>query len=187
MFDLVELKKINPRILLDIRYATSNNFIGHAVYSSSHCFLVRKTAERLSLVQEKLESIHLGLKIFDGYRPLTVQKIFWELVPDSRYVADPAEGSKHNRGASVDVTLVDKGGCELLMPTGYDDFTEKAGFVYKQGPKEAIENRELLRKVMCEQGFLSTETEWWHYDDPEWEKYPLRDVSFDDLLLFLRA
>ena len=177
MNDLVELIKISPKILLDIRYAGTNNFTGRAVYPSSRCFLLKKAAVRLHRVQQNLEKMGLGLLVFDGYRPLSVQKIFWSIVPDPRYVADPAEGSKHNRGASVDLTLVGPDGRELPMPTEFDDFTEKAGHGYRDAPEEAIGNRDLLRTAMEAEGFIPYEGEWWHYDDPDWKNHPILDID----------
>jgi len=180
MHDLIELKKLSPNILLEILYATPNNFVGKAVYPSSRCFLRRSTAIRLHKVQLALEKMGLGLKVWDGYRPLSVQKIFWSLFPDPLYVADPAEGSRHNRGASVDLTLVDKQGNELPMPTAFDDFSEKASRSYEGGLEET-RNRRLLESAMAKEGFLEYPHEWWHFDDPEWEAYPILDVGFDEL------
>lgn len=171
--DLVEL---SSRIRLDLRYAGPNNFTGRVVYLSARCFLLRPTAERLLRVQVKLEAKKLGLKVFDGYRPLSVQKIFWELVPDPRYVADPAIGSKHNRGAAVDLTLVGLDGGDLPMPTDFDDFSFKAARSYQGGSKEALRNRDQLEEAMKSEGFIPYENEWWHYDDPDWEKYPILDI-----------
>lgn len=176
MHNLVELIQVSPRIQLDIRYASSNNFAGRAVYPSSRCFLLRQAAERLHRVQLALEKKGLGLKVYDGYRPLSVQKIFWSMVPDPRYVADPAEGSRHNRGASVDLTLVGADGRELLMPTEFDDFTEKAAHAYQGGPKEALKNRALLDQAMKAEGFIPIDSEWWHYDDPDWKNFPILDI-----------
>lgn len=177
MKDLVEVTNVSPRIRLDIRYATPNNFTGKKVYSSQRCFLRRKTAERLHLVQLMLEKQGLGLKIYDAYRPLSVQKDFWNLVPDPNFVANPIEGSKHNRGASVDLTLVDSMGKELPMPTDFDEFSEKASRKFHGCSKEARKNRELLEKAMTAQGFIPFEHEWWHFDDPEWEDYPILDLD----------
>ena len=162
MKDLVELICVSPNIILDIRYATANNFTGRAVYPSSRCFLLRRTAERLHRVQLALEKRGMGLQVFDGYRPPEVQKIFWELMPDPRYVADPAAGSKHNRGSAVDLTLAGR-----LMPTDFDDFSGRASHSYQGGSQETLENRELLRQAMAAEGFLPYEPEWWHYDDPD--------------------
>ncbi|MBS0604629.1 MAG: D-alanyl-D-alanine dipeptidase [Verrucomicrobia bacterium] len=179
--DLVDIHSINPRILVDIRYATSNNFVGRPVYTRAKCFLRRKVALKLDAIQSQLEKIGLGLKLWDGYRPLSVQKVFWELMPDDRYVAPPDVGSRHNRGAAVDLTLVDKQGRELLMPTDFDDFTQKAHRDYERLPKEVIYNRMLLENIMLEHGFIPLPTEWWHFDDAEGEKYPIEDRSLEEL------
>ncbi len=177
MHPLVELIQISPQIRLDIRYATPNNFTGKVVYPSARCFLLRQVAERLHLVQGTLEKMGLGLKVFDGYRPLSVQKILWKVCPDPRYVADPKEGSCHNRGAAVDLTLVDLRGKELPMPTEFDDFTAKASHSYLGGSSETQENRGLLKKVMEAEGFLAYEGEWWHYAIPDSENFPILDLD----------
>lgn len=179
--DLVDVEKFIPGVVLDIRYATTNNFTGKKVYPAAKCYLRRATAEKLKLVYEELQTKKLGLKIYDGYRPLSVQKKFWELVPDDRYVANPAKGSKHNRGGAVDITLVNSHGVELAMPTPYDDFTEKAHQDYKDLPKNVIRNRALLRTVMEKHGFKNITTEWWHFDDVDWQSYELLDLSFEEL------
>ncbi len=180
-FDLVDLQTINPHILIDIRYATPNNFTGRPVYSRAKCYLRRKVALKLDVIQKRLEKIGLGLKVFDGYRPFSVQKVFWDYCPDERFVSPPEIGSHHNRGAAVDLTLVDKEGEELKMPTQFDDFTLKAHRDYERLPKEVIHNRILLESVMQEQGFIPTPTEWWHFDDADGETYPIEDISLDDL------
>lgn len=181
MHGLVDLSRISPSILLDIRYATDRNFIGRAVYPKPLCFLQETAARRLDGVQKALEKQGLGLKVFDGYRPLSVTKIFWEFLPDPRYCADPKVGSRHNRGASVDVALVNASGLDLLMPSDYDEMGERAHLCYGQAPKEALLNRELLQEAMGEAGFLNWEEEWWHFDDPEWEQFPVLDLSFEQL------
>ena len=175
MHQLVELTQISPSILLDIRYATPNNFTGQIVYPSGRCFLLAKTAQRLHRVQQRLQKQGLGLKVYDGYRPQAVQKIFWKICPDPRYVADPAIGSRHSRGASVDLTPVDGKGRELSMPTGFDDFSERASHDYMGGSPEALANKALLKAAMMNEGFILYVGEWWHYDDPDWQNYPLLD------------
>jgi D-alanyl-D-alanine dipeptidase len=180
-YNLVNIKKLNPTIILDIKYATADNFTHKVVYPSAHCYLCADAAQALNAVQKELQTMGLGLKIWDGYRPLAVQKIFWNLVPDERYVANPAKGSRHNRGCAVDCTLIDKHGKELLMPTAFDDFTDKAHADCMDVPLQAIKNRELLQKVMCKHGFKIMPFEWWHFDFAGWEQYPILDVSFDEL------
>lgn len=179
--NLVNIQKINPRIKLDIRYATPNNFTNKAVYTSSHCFLLKETAQKIDAAQKELEPMGLGLLIFDGYRPRSVQQLFWNLVPDPRYVADPKKGSRHNSGCAVDCTLVDAQGNLLEMPTDFDDFTEKAHRDYMHASPTALKNRALLEKVMVKHGFKGLPTEWWHFDLVGWEKYPFLDVGFDEL------
>lgn len=181
MHNLVELKAICPDILIDIRYATENNFVKRAVYPFSACYLQKKVAQRLQKVQQALQKRGLGLKVYDGYRPLSVQKIFWEVVADPRYVADPAKGSKHNRGSAVDLTLVDENGEELEMPSFFDDLSERAHRDDRGASLKAMENSQTLEKAMAQEGFIPLPTEWWHFDDCEWEQYPILDISFEDL------
>ncbi len=178
MEGLVDLRQISPAILLDIRYAREDNFIGKILYSEPLCFLQKVTALRLDRVQKRVEKSGLGLKVFDGYRPLSVTKIFWERLPDPRYCADPRVGSKHNRGAAVDLTLVDSWGIELVMPSGFDDMSERAHRNFTAASLEAISNRQRLQDAMENEGFLPLESEWWHFDDPDWEQYPVLDISF---------
>jgi zinc D-Ala-D-Ala dipeptidase len=179
--DFVELKTINSNIILDIRYATSNNFLKKPVYPSARCFVLTKVAVKLDSIQKDLETMGLGLKIFDGYRPLSVQKMMWEILPDGRYVANPKDGSRHNRGAAVDITLVDSNGIDLEMPTDFDDFTEKAAHDYNEISPEAIKNRNTLRTIMEKYGFVSLNSEWWHYDLKNYAEYPVVDYSFEDI------
>ena len=176
---LIELHECIPDILLDIRYATTDNFTGKVVYPEARCFLNRDAACALAKVQEDLKQEGYRLKIFDGYRPLSVQRIFWEILPDPRYVADPEIGSRHNRGYAVDATLVALDGSEVAMPTEFDDFTERARSDYMDLPEEAIRHRELLHDAMKRHGFSPFETEWWHFDYQGYEDKPLLDIPFD--------
>lgn len=176
--DLVEIRSIAPGILIELPYATTANFTKQAVYKTEKCFLRRFAAERLAAVQKELEAMGLGLKVWDGYRPLSVQKQFWALVPDERYVASPVKGSRHNRGAAVDLTLVDRQGQELEMPTKFDDFTPAASADAPCSPR-AAEHRALLFRVMSKNGFRNLPTEWWHYDATGWEKYEVLDIPFE--------
>lgn len=178
-FELVELKTLIPDIVLDIRYATTNNFTGKAVYPVARCFLVKEAAGALAMVQADLKKLGYGLKIYDGYRPLSVQKMFWAILPDPRFVADPAVGSRHNRGYAVDLTLIDKAGNEVLMPTPFDDFTEKAGRSFMDLPPAALAHRALLESVMTCRGFIPYESEWWHFDFRGYEGKPNLDIPLD--------
>jgi D-alanyl-D-alanine dipeptidase len=174
---LVDVGKLNPRIELDIRYATVNNFTRQKVYDEARCELREEVAKRLLEAEHEFEQSGLGLKVYDCYRPLSVQKRFWALVPDERYVANPEKGSRHNRGASVDATLVRlSDGAELPMGTDFDDFSERAHRDYKRLPAEALKNRQMFERVMGEHGFVGLPTEWWHYDAVGWERYPIEDV-----------
>jgi zinc D-Ala-D-Ala dipeptidase len=175
--DLVELNRVIPGICLQIRYATTDNFTHHKVYDSARCFLRRGTAIKLKGVEDELHAQGLGLKVWDGYRPLSVQKIFWALVPDERYVANPATGSRHNRGAALDLTLVHLANCEeLKMPTPHDNLSVRAHRDYMNLPPEAIANRKMLEDVMTRHGFIGLPTEWWHFDDTDWQRYRVLDI-----------
>ncbi len=180
--NLVNIQEINPRIRIYLPYATSDNFTGQKVYEHSNvCYLLAEVAERLDRVQKKLELMGLGLLVWDGYRPLSVQKKFWELFPDENYVADPAKGGRHNRGTSVDVTLVTADGKELEMPTKFDDFSERAHRTYMNLSPQVINNRNLLEHLMHEEGFEGWKNEWWHFDIKGYENYPPLDISIEEL------
>jgi zinc D-Ala-D-Ala dipeptidase len=169
---LVDIKSVNSNIQIDLKYATSDNFTGHVVYDFCCCLLLEPVALQLSEVQKELETMELGLKVWDGYRPSAAQWKFWELIPDERYVSDPRKGGMHTRGTAVDLTLITKEGIELLMPSAFDDFSEKAHEDYMSASPEAIKNRSLLRQVMEKHQFIGTFTEWWHFDFIGWENYP---------------
>lgn len=179
--DIVDLKTVNPHIIVDMKYATEDNFTKRKLYDSNTCFLRKSTALKLDAVQKELEKMHLGLKVWDCYRPLSVQRIFWAILPDERYVADPKTGSRHNRASAIDLTLVDAQGKELQMPTGFDDFSPRADHQYQDLPVQAIKNRELLKRLMKKGGFIPLPEEWWHYDDEKWMQFGVLDVSFQNL------
>ncbi len=187
--DLVNVAQAIPSIILDIKYATNNNFTGKVVYTQSVCYLRRRVVEALEQVQQELGKEGLGLKIWDGYRPYTVQQKFWNLVPDPRYVGDPAKGSKHNRGAAVDLTIISlKTAKELAMPSAFDDFSEKAHRNYTIMTPEAAKNCRRLEDAMTKYGFVGLPTEWWHFDyigeqaaSPRWQQFALLNVSFEEL------
>ncbi len=179
--DFIELIKLNSSIKLDIRYATNNNFLKKRVYPEARCFLRYAAAIKLDSIQKELETIGLGLKIFDGYRPLDVQKQMWKILPDNRYVANPKNGSRHNRGAAVDLTLVDSSGNELKMPSEYDDFSERAHHDYQNLPSHVKINRWILKNIMEKYGFRAIQSEWWHYDLIGWEKFPIKNLSFQEI------
>ena len=172
---LVDIQVVNPHIQIEIRYATSNNFMKETLYPKARCLLRAEVAEKINRVQESLEKQGLGLKIFDGYRPLSVQKKMWAKFPLDGYVANPAKGSNHNRGAAVDLTLVDKEGRELPMPSDYDEFSERAHRDYAGGTEEQRKNRQILEDEMTKEGFHGISTEWWHFDDKDCKNYPLLD------------
>ena len=180
---MVELTKLDETIKLDIRYATSNNFVGRAVYPEARAFLQRPAAEALVGVHRQLAERGLGIVIFDGYRPWTITKLFWDVVPEDKrkFVADPAKGSKHNRGCAVDLSVYNLKTGELVpMPSGFDEFTERASPNYKGGTDEERANREMLRLLMEGAGFTVNPNEWWHFDYKDWEQYAIYDISFDE-------
>ena len=174
---LVDIRTVNRNIRLDIRYATTNNFLKRKLYPISKCALRSSVAQKLSLVQTDLEKIGLGLKVYDCYRPFSVTEQMWEVLPNPNYVANPARGSRHNRGAAIDLTLVDRTGKELEMPTPFDDFTTKAHRNYQGGSAPSRKNRQLLEDAMKKQGFIGITTEWWHFDSEDWQKFAILDIS----------
>ena len=178
---LVELITLDKTIKLDIRYATANNFMGRQVYPEGRAFLQKPAAKGIVKVHKKLRKQGLGLVIYDGYRPWTITKLFWDSVqPEQRmFVADPTKGSKHNRGCAVDLSIFDlKTGKDVPMPSGYDEFSERASPKYAGGTEEERRNRELLRSLMEAEGFIVNENEWWHFDYKDWEQYAIYDISF---------
>lgn len=182
--DLVELVKLDPTIKLDIHYASSNNFLGTPLYEEARAFLERPAAEALVRANRKLHQQGYGLLIFDGYRPWYVTKIFWDATPpqDHIYVADPAQGSRHNRGCAVDLTLYNlKTGEVVPMPSGYDEMSERAHADYPGGTAEERANRAVLRTAMEAEGFTVYPEEWWHFDYKDWRKYPIVNVPFAEL------
>lgn len=182
--DLVELIKLDPTIRLDIRYATKNNFLGEKVYKERRAFLQRPAAEALVRANQKLRAQGYGLAVFDGYRPWSVTKIFWDATPEDRkiFVADPSKGSRHNRGCAVDLSLFDLRSGEIVkMPSEYDEMTERAHINYECATPEAKRLRELLHATMAAEGFAVYEPEWWHYDYKDWKEYPIMNVQFSKI------
>lgn len=180
---LIELITLDPTIKLDIRYATENNFVGQKVYPEARAFLQMPAAKGVAKVHKKLRKQGLGIVIFDGYRPWSITKLFWEVTPEDKrmFVADPAKGSKHNRGCAIDLSMCElKTGKLVEMPSGYDEFSERASPGYTGGTPEQRANRDLLRKLMEDEGFIVNDNEWWHFDYKDWEKYAIYDVSFGD-------
>lgn len=172
---IVDILSVDSTIVLDIRYATDNNFTKTKLYPVARAKLRREAAESLAAVNQELRSHGLRLKVYDAYRPLAIQWKLWEVVPNEDYVADPRKGSRHNRGAAVDLTIIDSLGNELEMPTPYDDFTEKAWHSYGSLPDSVRKNRAMLKEMMERHGFLPIKSEWWHYDFHGWEQFDIMD------------
>ena len=182
--DLVEVISLDPTIRLDIRYATSNNFLGTPLYEEPRAFLQRPAAEAVVRVHRALAAKGYGLLIYDAYRPWYITKIFWDATPPDKhqYVADPAHGSRHNRGCAVDLTLFDRStGRAVQMPSGYDEMSERAHPDYSGGTSEQRKNRALLRSAMEAEGFTVYEFEWWHFDYRDWHSYAVQNVRFADI------
>jgi len=182
--DLMDLAKLDPKIKLDIRYATSDNFLSTPVYTSARAFLQRPAAEALLRAHRELMKQGYGLMIFDAYRPWYVTKIFWDATPPDKheFVADPAEGSRHNRGCAVDLTLYDlRTGQEVPMPGGYDEMSERSYPNYTGGTPEQRAHRGLLRAAMEKQGFKVFKSEWWHFDYRDWRHYAIQNIPFEQI------
>jgi D-alanyl-D-alanine dipeptidase len=184
--ELVEIRKLDPEIRLDIRYATTNNFLHRPVYKQPRAYLQRPAAVAVVRAQHAFKAKGYGLLIFDGYRPWSVTKLFWDQASESErkieFVANPAKGSRHNRGCAVDLTLFDLAtGKEVKMPSEYDEFSDRAFPDYQGGTAESRALRELLRQTMEAEGFTVYKAEWWHFDYQGWKEYRIMNIPFGKL------
>lgn len=179
----VLLTSLDADIVIDLKYATTDNFTKKIIYPNKVCVLRKTTAKKLVKANTELKKLGYRIKVWDGYRPVYVQQIFWDIVKDNRFVANPKNGgSIHNRGSAVDITLVDKAGKELTMPSKFDDFSSNA---YRNNMKmtaEAKKNMQLLTNIMTLNGFTTISTEWWHFEDSDSKEYNNADIN---LKLFL--
>ncbi|WP_304161053.1 M15 family metallopeptidase [Mesonia mobilis] len=177
----IDLENYDDSFTYDVRYATSNNFLEQPIYDCEKCLLLPEVAEALAKANNYFCDLGYQIKLFDCYRPLSAQKKMWEIYPDARYVANPyTKKSVHNRGAAVDLTLVNKeNGKPLEMGTGYDHFGEEAHQAYKKLPAKVLANRKLLREGLKKFGFHTIRTEWWHYDFGRAYSYPVYDIEFN--------
>lgn len=182
-FGLVRLDRACPGIAVDLRYAGSSHFFGKPLYHGAEAWLLEGAARRLQACRDILARAGLGLDllVLDAFRPLSAQALMWESLPDENFVAPPSRGSVHNRGAAVDVTLIDASRRELPMPTPFDEFSPRASHEYAEGPPETLANRETLRAAMEAAGFRAYAAEWWHYTDPELRTCPLVEATFAEL------
>ena len=180
--ELVDLATMDAGFRFDLRYATPNNFVHATLYPVAKAYMQRDAAKALAGVQHELAEQGLGLKIFDAYRPLSVQQRMWDLIHDERYVSNPAlNAGRHTRGTAVDLTLVYRDGHDLPMPTPFDDFTARAHRDAAGIPEDAARNSKLLETVMLKHGFLPYPFEWWHFDFRDWKSHPPLDVPLDAL------
>src|SRR5688572_12576896 len=184
--DLVEIAKLDRTIRLDIRYATTNNFMGRPMYAQARAFLQRPAAEALVRAHQSLKPKGYGIVVFDAYRPWSVTKMFWDSATEEQrrieFVANPRKGSRHNRACAADVSLFELStGREVQMPSGYDEFTERAFPAYAGGTAEARARRDLLRQAMEAAGFTVLPQEWWHFDYKDWRQYRILDIPFEEI------
>ena len=179
---MVDLSQIDKTLVLDLRYASDNNFTGHKIYPVTKAYLRLGTAHKLLAAHHELMDMGYKIKVYDAYRPYYVQQILYNAAgaSEKHFIADPREGSYHNRGAAVDVTITDLKGNELPMPSGFDEFNFKAYRNYQASP-EATNNRDILTQVMLKHGFEAINSEWWHYNDNQALKYPILDLKLEDL------
>lgn len=181
LLQMVELNQFLPTAQIDLRYATKENFTGKKLYPKGGKTYLRLAVVRaLQKAQADLQAMGYELKIWDAYRPYDVTKKMWELIGDERYVANPANGSGHNRGLAIDLTLI-KNGEELNMGTGFDNFSDTAHHDFRNLPEEVLRNRQLLRSTMEKHGFRALETEWWHYSWSNDRNYDVLNLSFKKL------
>jgi zinc D-Ala-D-Ala dipeptidase len=182
--DLVDVQPLDPAIKLDIRYATTNNFLGTKIYDEPRAFLQRPAAQALVRAHRALAQSGYGVLIHDAYRPWYVTKIFWDATPEDKhtFVANPAHGSRHNRGCAVDLTLYElRTGNVAEMPSAYDEMSDRARPSYTGGTEQQRRLRDLLRTAMEAEGFAVYEVEWWHFDYKDWKRYPVGNVTFDKI------
>lgn len=162
---MVKLSDLSDLFVYDMKYATDDNFLKKTVYECTNCLVRYQVAKALIVAAREFQQYGYKIKFFDCTRPVEVQKQMWEIMPDARYVANPYKsGSIHNRGAAVDITLVDESGEELDMGTAFDHFGKEAHHAYTDISDEVKTNRLLLKKTMESAGFLPIKTEWWHYN-----------------------
>lgn len=181
---LVELIKLDSTIKLDIKYATSDNFAKQAVYIEARAFLQKDAAEALQRVNTKMHTLGYGLLVFDGYRPWSVTKLFYDITSkeNKKFVADPKEGSRHNRGCAIDVSLYDLVTKKEIPMTGlYDEMTERSYVDYTGGTDEQRRTRDLLILKMKEEGFDVYKFEWWHFDYKDWKQYRIGNIPFSEI------
>jgi zinc D-Ala-D-Ala dipeptidase len=180
--ELVDLEKFVPGLVMDIRYATTNNFTNEKIYNMAKAYARRPVAEALKKIQEELKPQGLGIKMFDAYRPYKATIKFYEVYRDTTYVASPYRGSRHNRGCALDLTLINlKTGEELKMPTGYDSFKKEAWPSTPVSDPLIRENRQKLITIMEKHGFRVNGSEWWHYDFRGWKNFEVMDIDFEEL------
>lgn len=180
--ELINLEEHIPGIVLDIRYATDNNFTGEVIYNLPKAYARKPVADALKKAQADLKELGLGIKVFDAYRPYKATVKFYEVYKDTTYVASPYRGSRHNRGCAIDITLIDLStGSELKMPTGYDSFRKEAWPSTPVNDPEIRKNRQTLIDVMKKHGFRVNSSEWWHFDFVGWSKYEILDIDFEQL------
>jgi D-alanyl-D-alanine dipeptidase len=181
---LVEVVRMDHTLKLDVRYATSDNFLGKAVYPEARVFLQRPAAEALVRVNARVVRHGFGLLLFDGYRPWSVTRLFWEATDEAqhRFLADPREGSRHNRGCAVDLSLYDQAtGRQVVMPSDYDEMSERSHPDYLGGTEAERRHRDLLRHAMESEGFSVHPCEWWHFDHETWREHAILDLPFSEL------
>lgn len=180
--ELVNLAATVPGIVLDIRYATTNNFTGEIIYALPRAYARKPVAEALKKAQEEFSRHGVGIKVYDGYRPYSATVKFYEVYRDTTYVASPYKGSRHNRGCAIDMTLVDlKTGEELKMPTEYDSFKKEAWPTTPVKDPVIKKNRDLIISIMHKHGFKVNASEWWHFDFNGWQKFEVMDIDFEEL------
>ncbi len=174
----VDVKKLEPSIVIDIKYADDDNFVHQKIYDCAACYLRKEVANQIIFIHKELQKAGLKLKLFDCYRPKQYQQRLWDKKPDARFVTPPKRGSEHSKGAAVDLTIVDSNNKELDFGTSYDFFGKEAYQTYQNLPKKTLENRALLKNIMAKYGFRAIRTEWWHYSYVK-KVFPLSNILWD--------
>jgi D-alanyl-D-alanine dipeptidase len=182
--ELVDLRALDPRFIIDLKFASDDNFAGSVLYTSDICLLQKETAKKLVYAQDIFEKDGYRIKIYDAYRPFSIQKILFDIIKDPKFVADPAKASHHNRGAALDISLVHETDGELEFLTLIHTFSQDSSALAQRADPRIKEIFLYFVSVMEQAGFYNYEAEWWHFSDTDWQKYMVTDHDLSGAYIY---